>query len=115
MRNVLAGAVCFILVLAGAAFSAEDVHVQGKLNLNTASVDALEMLPGISREHAETIVVFRNANGPSSKVTDLIQIKGMSFGLINQIRPYLKLEGSSTYTVQCFDPSLWTDPRGGVE
>ena len=114
MLKFLTGIFCIIFLFAGAAVSAEceDVYMEGKLNINTASADALHMLHGINRDQAESIVAFRNASGPFSNVNDLIQVKGMSYKTIDQIRPFVKLQGNSTYAVQCFNPELWTKPRG---
>ena len=47
-----------------------------RVNVNTASVDELMALPGITRRAAEQIVDHRNAQGPFASVDDLLNVPG---------------------------------------
>lgn len=62
------------------------------VNINVATVDQLEKLPGIGRKTAEAIVEFRNANGPFRRVENLMLIKGVSENRFAELRPYIKTE-----------------------
>ena len=48
----------------------------GRVNLNTASVDELALLPGLGRRAAQRIVDHREANGPFTSFAELHQIEG---------------------------------------
>lgn len=120
-RNIITlSALIAFLLLAGTVWAekrCEDVYREGKLNINTASVDAISMLPDITPQMASRIIDFREANGPFADINDLTKVKGMGFTVIDDIRPYIKLSGSSSYTVQCYNPNLWErralpGPRG---
>ena len=62
------------------------------ININTASADELEKLPGIGRKTAETIIAFRNENGPFRRVEHLMLIRGISEDRFIELRPYLRAE-----------------------
>ena len=62
------------------------------ININTATVEELEKLPYIGRKTAESIVEFRAANGPFSRVEHLMQIRGVSEKRFAGISHLLKTE-----------------------
>jgi competence protein ComEA len=68
----------------------------GYLNINTATYEQILMLPDISETMAQNIIAYREANGPFSSVDDLIKVKGFWYTYIDQLRPYLSLEGENT-------------------
>ena len=45
----------------------------GKLNVNTATVEELESLPGIGNSKAAAIVEYRHTHGPFERVEDLVE------------------------------------------
>ncbi len=56
-----------------------------KINLNTASVDDLEKLPGIGKKKAAAIVSAR----PFSAPEDLMKVKGIKAGVFAKIKDYV--------------------------
>ena len=56
------------------------------IDLNSATVDQLDALPGIGPVTAKKIIDYRDANGSFSSVDDLQKLSGIGGKLINQIR-----------------------------
>ncbi|KAB2895652.1 MAG: helix-hairpin-helix domain-containing protein [Kofleriaceae bacterium] len=70
--------------------------VTGKLNLNTATVEQLMMLPGIGPSKAERVVAWRGKHGPFKRVQDLRKVKGFGYRTLKKLEPNLAVKGEST-------------------
>lgn len=60
-----------------------------KLDLNTAGVEELVILPGIGPRKAEAIVEYRERNGRFREVHQLTQVKGIGEKTVERIAPYV--------------------------
>lgn len=68
----------------------------GYLNINTATYEQILLLPDMSAKMAQNIISYREINGPFISVDDLIKVKGFWYTYIDQLRPYVRLEGENT-------------------
>lgn len=59
------------------------------VNINTASVEQLDSLPGIGAKMAARIVEYRQKNGPFKKVEDLMNVKGIGEKAFLKMKPQL--------------------------
>src|SRR6185369_2552896 len=59
----------------------------GRLDLNTASVRDLEMLPGIGPRRAQSIVQERQKRGGFSTVWELCEVPGLTRALVKRLEP----------------------------
>ena len=66
-------------------------HGKGSLriNINTATIEELETLPGIGPARARLIT----ANRPYQTVDDLAKLKNIGAKLVNDVRPFIKTDG----------------------
>lgn len=77
----------------------------GQINLNTATAEQLETLPGIGPDLAQRILDYRTDNGPFRNVDGLLNVKGIGEGKLAKLRNQI--------TVEMSDPSP-QDPTGTV-
>lgn len=64
---------------------------EGRINLNTATADELEKVPGIGPALAARILTFREQNGPFHQLEDLLQVSGIGPKKFAKMQPFLRL------------------------
>lgn len=62
------------------------------VNINTATVQELETLPGIGAKKAADIVAYRKANGPFPVVESLTDVPGIGANIMEQCDGLLTVE-----------------------
>lgn len=63
-----------------------------KVNINTASAEELETLPGIGEKRAADIIADREANGPFRLPEDLTRVSGIGEGILEGLIDYITVE-----------------------
>lgn len=63
----------------------------GKLDLNAATVEELETLPGIGGVRAAAIVEHRNTHGPFERIDDIANVSGIGDGILGSIRHLIEV------------------------
>ena len=66
-------------------------RVAAKVNVNTATVDQLDSVPGVGPATARAIVSYRTRKGPFAKVDDLLNIDGIGPKKLATIKEYVEL------------------------
>lgn len=69
------------------AAAAPGVASDGRIDLNTADVAALDTLPRIGPAMAQRIIDWRETNGPLSSVDDLLAVSGIGTKTVEALRP----------------------------
>ncbi len=59
---------------------------QGRTNLNSATADDLDDLPGVGPVTATAILVWRDEHGPFRSVDDLLEVKGIGEATLDELR-----------------------------
>ena len=68
------------------ALTSESSSASGKVNINTATQEELETLPGIGEVRAKAIIDYRQINGPFVKPDDLLKVNGIGTGIFQMVR-----------------------------
>lgn len=64
----------------------------GKINVNTATLEELDTLPGIGPAIAQRIIDYRTQNGDFKKIDNLKNVRGIGDALFNQIKDLVALQ-----------------------
>ena len=65
------------------------------VNINTATKEQLDALPGIGPVKAQAIIDYRNANGPFKTPADVMKVKGIKEGEFGKIKDQIAVSGAT--------------------
>ena len=84
----------FLLVFScsASAVQAKKHPPASPIDLNAASVEELQQLPGVGPATAQAIVNFREKSGRFKRVEDLLAVHGISQTKFDSIRPYVTVK-----------------------
>jgi len=66
----------------------------GKIDLNTATLQQLQLLPGVGETIAQRILDYRSEHNSFNSVEDLMNVSGIGEKKFEQIKPYVKVGGN---------------------
>ena len=66
--------------------SKEDVKIEGKININTASIEELMTLDGIGETKAKSIAGYRDTNGKFKDITEIQNVSGIGESTYEKIK-----------------------------
>jgi len=87
---IVAGA---LIMIAMPAVSAE---AEGVVNINSATIEQLMLLPRVGPSVARRIVEFREQNGRFKQAVDLMLVKGIGEKTFELIAPYVAVSGETS-------------------
>src|SRR6516162_2328432 len=62
------------------------------VNINTASLEELDALPGIGPTKAQAIIDYRNEHGPFNAIEDIENVKGIKAGEFSKLKNYIRVK-----------------------
>ncbi len=69
----------------------------GVVNIQTASAEQLQLLPGIGPSKAEAIIAYRQAH-PFQRVEDILRVRGIGRATFRRLRAMITVSGATTMT-----------------
>lgn len=103
--TILVGVVLAVVLLGSMAYGQANTG-QGKININTATIEELRLLPGVGDSTAKNILTYRKANGPFKALSDVTKVKGIGEKKLKKLQGYLKIDGKSD-----FEPAKKAKPK----
>lgn len=64
----------------------------GKININTATVEQLDVLPGIGPAIGQRIIDYRAQNGNFAKIDDIKNVRGIGDAVFDQIKDLITVQ-----------------------
>ena len=96
----LAGILALAMGIASTAASAEEPpRLSGTVNVNTATLDELTLLPGIGESRAKAVIETRKRRGGFKSVDELLEVKGIGDASLERLRPHVTTQGKTTARV----------------
>ena len=94
VRNAFAFLVLGLLLLSGVAQAGTE-GAQERLDLNRATAEQLEALPGIGEVKAAAILAVRDARGGFQSMEELESVRGIGPSLAAKLRPLVKVDAKA--------------------
>ncbi len=69
---------------------------QGVVNINTATAEQLELLPGVGPARAAAIVAHRKQHGPFERAEDLVAVSGIGNKALARMKSHVVTRGKTT-------------------
>ena len=79
------------LAIASQQANAEEQNKE-KIEINSATAQQLQEVPGIGPALATRIIEFREEHGRFERVEDLLNVQGIGVRTLERMRPYLMVE-----------------------
>ena len=76
--------------------SGPETRLVGVVNVNTATPEQLQLLPGIGPSRSDAILEYRKGQGPFKQVGDLERVSGIGPAALDRIRPHCVVQGKTT-------------------
>lgn len=89
------GAAALIVPAAVRAGAGEGKVLEGVVNLNSATADQLQLLPGVGPAKAKRIVEAREKR-PFRNTWDVTRVRGIGPAFVKRFREHLAVEGETT-------------------
>ena len=77
------------LEIGSAGSSTDSSASDGLININTATSEELQTLPGIGQTKAEAIIAYREDNGDFSSIEDITNVSGIGESTYENIKDYI--------------------------
>jgi competence protein ComEA len=72
-------------------------EADGVVNIQTATAEQLQLLPGIGPSKAEAIIAYRTAH-PFQRVEDILRVRGIGRATFRRLRSMITTSGATTMT-----------------
>ena len=75
-------------------------QLTGVVNVNTATAEELQLLPGIGESRAQALIDTRKERGGFKSVDELIEVRGIGEASFGRLRPFVVVSGRTTARIE---------------
>jgi len=81
-------------------FAADGPRLTGVVNINTATAEELQLLPGIGESRANAVIAERKRRGGFKAAEDLLDVKGIGDTGLQRMKPFVATTGKTTARIE---------------
>ena len=70
----------------------QEVLVEKSININTATLEELDLLPGVGPAIAQRIIDYREANSGFYDIEEIMEVSGIGEKIFQKVEPYIIAE-----------------------
>ncbi len=85
-----------LLSLSAAQSHAQTTRLQGVVNINQATAEQLELLPGIGPARSAAIISHRQEHGAFKRTEELVEVPGIGAMALARMKAHLSVKGKTT-------------------
>lgn len=89
-----------VLFSTGPVLAAGGASLTGVVNINTATNEELQLLPGIGESRAGAVIALRKRNGGFKSVEELAEVNGIGATALERLRPFVRTAGKTTARIE---------------
>jgi competence protein ComEA len=98
VRSSLVAAIVAALLCGVPAVAGAERLLSGEINLNTASVEQLRLLPGVGVSRAKAIMAERMRR-PFRRPWEITRVRGLGRAFFKKLEKHLRVDGETTLVV----------------
>ncbi len=100
LRALALAAMAALAFSAAPSWAADGPRLTGVVNVNTATLEELQLLPGVGESRARALMDARKQRGGFKSADELVEVRGIGETSLKRMRPFVALKGKTTARIE---------------